>query len=74
MCREWSRVPDEEKASVRMAVLQLMLSDASDRVALQLGLLASNICAFDFPGRCEVAGDAGGGGGLVHLPSREGGV
>jgi hypothetical protein len=50
--REWSRVPEEEKSSVRNAVLQLMLSDPSDRVALQLGLLASNICAFDFPSRC----------------------
>ena len=50
--REWSRVPEEEKGSVRNAVLQLMLSDPSDRVALQLGLLASNICAFDFPSRC----------------------
>ncbi|WIA23852.1 hypothetical protein OEZ85_013510 [Tetradesmus obliquus] len=49
--REWSRVPEEEKGSVRNAVLQLMLSDPSDRVALQLGLLASNICAFDFPSR-----------------------
>eukprot|EP00879_Flechtneria_rotunda_P019231 GHRR01020193.1.p1 GENE.GHRR01020193.1~~GHRR01020193.1.p1 ORF type:complete len:258 (+),score=91.10 GHRR01020193.1:339-1112(+) len=49
--REWSRVPDEEKAAVRMAVLHLLLSDPSDRVALQLGLLASNICAFDFPAR-----------------------
>jgi hypothetical protein len=45
-------VPEDEKASVRNAVLQLMLSDPSDRVALQLGLLASNICAFDFPSRC----------------------
>jgi hypothetical protein len=44
-------VPEQEKSSVRLAVLQLMLSDASDRVALQLGLLASNICAFDFPSR-----------------------
>ncbi|KAF6256867.1 hypothetical protein COO60DRAFT_62529 [Scenedesmus sp. NREL 46B-D3] len=49
--REWSRVPEEEKAAVRNAALQLMLSDPSDRVALQLGLLASNICAFDFPSR-----------------------
>lgn len=49
--REWSRVPEAEKSYVRLNVLQLMLSDSSDRVALQLGLLASNICAFDFPSR-----------------------
>jgi hypothetical protein len=53
--REWSRVPEQEKSSVRLAVLQLMLSDSSDRVALQLGLLASNICAFDFPSRWGVS-------------------
>lgn len=44
-------MPEAEKSSVRQAVLQLLLSDSSDRVALQLGLLSSNICAFDFPSR-----------------------
>jgi hypothetical protein len=50
----------------------LMLSDPSDRVSLQLGLLASNICAFDFPSRCVFAGD--GGGGARSVCTREGGL
>ena len=29
--REWSRVPAEEKAAVRQAVIQLLLTDPSDR-------------------------------------------
>jgi hypothetical protein len=32
--REWSRVPTEEKAGVREAVLRLLLSDPSDRCVL----------------------------------------
>lgn len=41
--REWSRVPPEEKAGFRTASLRLLLSEASGRVAVQLGLLITNI-------------------------------
>ncbi|KAG2446721.1 hypothetical protein HYH02_008283 [Chlamydomonas schloesseri] len=51
--REWSRVPDEEKAVVREGAVQLLLADPSERVALQLSLLITNIARFDFPGRSE---------------------
>ncbi|KAG2494047.1 hypothetical protein HYH03_007693 [Edaphochlamys debaryana] len=51
--REWSRVPDSEKAVVREGALQLLLQDPSERVALQLSLLVTNIARFDFPGRAE---------------------
>ncbi|KAG2435256.1 hypothetical protein HXX76_007334 [Chlamydomonas incerta] len=51
--REWSRVPDEEKAVVRDGAVQLLLADPSERVALQLSLLVTNIARFDFPGRSE---------------------
>ncbi|GLI59709.1 hypothetical protein VaNZ11_001566 [Volvox africanus] len=51
--REWSRVPDAEKAVVREGAMQLLLTDPSDRVSLQLSLLITNIARFDFPGRAE---------------------
>jgi hypothetical protein len=41
--REWSRVPAGEKAAVRAASLRLLFSEASERVAIQLGLLITNI-------------------------------
>jgi hypothetical protein len=47
--REWSHVPDEEKTFTRSAALSLLLQDPSDRVALQLGLLITNIARFDVP-------------------------
>jgi hypothetical protein len=33
--REWSRVPAEEKSAVRQAVIQLLLTDPSDRYELK---------------------------------------
>ncbi|KAK9829330.1 hypothetical protein WJX72_005222 [[Myrmecia] bisecta] len=48
--REWSRVPESEKAAVRDGALSLLLNDVSEKVALQLGLLVTNIARFDFPG------------------------
>jgi hypothetical protein len=60
-----------------VAVLQLMLSDPSERVALQLGLLASNICAFNFPsGACGCAFWRGGLGSFwgVGVADRQGGL
>ncbi|KAL4518028.1 hypothetical protein Ndes2526A_g01512 [Nannochloris sp. 'desiccata'] len=47
--REWSHVPDQEKAFIRSTALSLLLRDPSDRVALQLGLLITNIARFDVP-------------------------
>ncbi|GAX82609.1 hypothetical protein CEUSTIGMA_g10035.t1 [Chlamydomonas eustigma] len=49
--REWSRVPDEEKALVKEATVSLMLSEPLERLATQLALLLTNIARFDFPGR-----------------------
>ncbi|KDD75397.1 hypothetical protein H632_c704p2, partial [Helicosporidium sp. ATCC 50920] len=47
--REWSRVPDSEKTAVRRGTLRSLLCDPSERVALQLSLLASNLARFDAP-------------------------
>ncbi|KAK9865409.1 hypothetical protein WJX84_004910 [Apatococcus fuscideae] len=47
--REWSRVPDEEKQTVRSSALHLLLNEQSSRVAVQLALLVTNISRFDFP-------------------------
>ncbi|KAK9845638.1 hypothetical protein WJX84_002303, partial [Apatococcus fuscideae] len=47
--REWSRVPDQEKQRVRDSALQLLLSEQSSRIAVQLALLVTNISRFDFP-------------------------
>jgi hypothetical protein len=41
--REWSRVPAEEKRAVTTGALRLLFTEASDRVAVQLGLLITNI-------------------------------
>ena len=48
---EWSRLPAQEKEEVRSAILGLLFSEASDRVALQIALLAANVARFDFPGK-----------------------
>ncbi|KAL4448640.1 hypothetical protein ABPG75_005859 [Micractinium tetrahymenae] len=47
--REWSRVPDDEKAYVRTTAMGALLGDPSDRVALQITLLVTNIARFDVP-------------------------
>ena len=47
--REWSRVPDGEKAEVRDAALASLFSDPSERVGMQMALLIANIARFDFP-------------------------
>jgi hypothetical protein len=47
--REWSRVPDEEKAFARAAALRVVLADPSERVALQAALLVTNAARFDVP-------------------------
>ncbi len=47
--REWSRVPDEEKAFARAAALRVLLADTSERVALQAALLVTNAARFDVP-------------------------
>ena len=36
---------------MRSAILGLLFSEASDRVALQIALLAANVARFDFPGK-----------------------
>lgn len=41
--REWSRVPEDEKNTVRAAALRLLFTEGSARVATQLGLLTTNI-------------------------------
>ncbi|KFM27585.1 Importin-11 [Auxenochlorella protothecoides] len=47
--REWSRVPDAEKAYVRTTSTACLLSEPSSRVAVQLALLISNLARFDVP-------------------------
>ena len=47
--REWSKVPDGEKAAVREAAARLLLSEGSHRVSMQLGLLITNIARSDYP-------------------------
>jgi hypothetical protein len=47
--KEWSHVPPDEKAFVRSMVESVLLSEPSDQVALQLGLLIANMAQFDFP-------------------------
>ena len=49
--REWSRVPDEEKASVKETTIALLLSDPIEHIAMQLSILLTNIARFDFPAR-----------------------
>ena len=44
--REWSKVPDHEKATVRSAAARLLLSEDSHRVSVQLGLLITNIARY----------------------------
>ena len=44
--REWSKVPDQEKAAVRSAAARLLLSEDSHRVSVQLGLLITNIARY----------------------------
>eukprot|EP00798_Chlamydomonas_sp_ICE-L_P011430 gene11430-17116_t len=51
--REWSKVPEEEKTQVKNVAYNLLINDTSDRVAVQLGVLITNIARFDFPGRSE---------------------
>lgn len=41
--REWSRVPDSEKAFVRATVVELLFAEPRERVAIQLGLLIANM-------------------------------
>ena len=36
---------------MRSAILGLLFSETSDRVALQIALLAANVARFDFPGK-----------------------
>ncbi|KAL4857828.1 Importin-11 [Chlorella vulgaris] len=47
--REWSRVPDDEKQYIRTTATAVLLGDPSDRVALQITLLITNIARFDVP-------------------------
>ncbi|KAK9788462.1 hypothetical protein WJX73_006537 [Symbiochloris irregularis] len=47
--REWSRIPSQEKGQVKEAALRLLFREPSDVIALQLGLLITNIARFDFP-------------------------
>lgn len=47
--REWSRVPDDEKQYIRATATAVLLGDPSDRVALQVTLLITNIARFDAP-------------------------
>ena len=47
--REWSRVPDGEKAAVRETAARLLLTDDSHRISLQLGLLITNIARSGIP-------------------------
>lgn len=71
--REWSRVPESEKAFIRGVIVELMFSEPSERVALQLGLLMANMA------KCVGVLHAGGGVGvvvvhvhtclLVHVPT-----
>lgn len=49
--REWSRIPDDEKAAVHSLSLGLLLSDPSARVAVQLTEILTNVARFDFPGK-----------------------
>lgn len=49
--REWSRVPDEEKAKVKETTISLLLSDPIEHIAMQLSILLTNIARFDFPTR-----------------------
>lgn len=51
--REWSKVPDQEKAAVRSAAARLLLSEDSHRVSVQLGLLITNIARYFPPGKAE---------------------
>lgn len=51
--REWSRIPAQEKSAVRDLAFQLLLSDPSERVSVQLALLITNIARFDFPTQWE---------------------
>ena len=44
--REWSKVPDQEKAAVRSTAARLLLSEDSHRVSVQLGLLITNIARY----------------------------
>ena len=46
--REWSKVPDQEKEEVRKAAARLLLSEDSQRIAVQLGLLITNIARCTF--------------------------
>ena len=50
--REWSWVPAEEKSVVRDQALRFLFSEPSDAVALQLGLLVTNIARC---GSCPVS-------------------
>lgn len=49
--REWSRVPDEEKANVKETTISLLLSEPIEHIAMQLSILLTNIARFDFPAR-----------------------
>ncbi|KAK9821560.1 hypothetical protein WJX81_001795 [Elliptochloris bilobata] len=49
--REYSRLPDEERAAVRALSLELLFADPSPRIATQLSLLVTNMARFDFPGK-----------------------
>lgn len=49
--REWSRIPDDEKAYVRSTAANLLFVEPHRRVATQTALLIANIARFDFPGR-----------------------
>lgn len=44
--REWSRIPTEEKKAVRDQALRLLYSERSDAIAIQLGLLITNIARY----------------------------
>ncbi|MEW5315517.1 MAG: hypothetical protein WDW38_006939 [Sanguina aurantia] len=51
--REWSRVPPEEKQTVRAMAMSMLMSEPNALIARQLGLLIANIARFDFPTHAE---------------------
>ncbi len=44
--REYSRLPEAEKAAVRALALELLFAESSPRVATQLSLLVTNIARY----------------------------
>ena len=53
--REWSKVPDEEKAAVRSTAARLLLSEDSNRVSVQLGLLITNIARYQIAEQSNIS-------------------